>query len=118
MLRICKHHGEVKFLKNGKDSWYCTVCHAIRRDKIRAENKQKAIEYKGGACGACGYSYCVAALEFHHEDPTVKEASISHMRNSSWDKIKAELDKTVLLCSNCHRELHWLLDGNRNTLIA
>lgn len=72
----------------------------------RQKNKEKAIEYKGGRCKKCGYDRCINAFDFHHLDPNEKEINISMILNNSWDIIKKELDKCVLLCSNCHRELH------------
>lgn len=72
----------------------------------RKEKKKKAIEYKGGKCIICSYSRCDSALEFHHLDPKQKDFSISTNINWSFDKIKTELDKCVLVCSNCHREIH------------
>jgi hypothetical protein len=66
-----------------------------------------SVEYKGGKCSSCGYNKCIAALEFHHLDPSKKDFSISSSGNTrSWNKVKEELDKCVLLCSNCHREVH------------
>jgi len=35
----------------------------------------------------------------------LKEFSISS-RLTSWDAIKNEIDRTILLCANCHREVH------------
>lgn len=52
----------------------------------------------------CDYSRCLSALEFHHLDPTKKDFIIS--RCFSLKKAKLELDKCILLCSNCHREVH------------
>jgi predicted DNA-binding protein YlxM (UPF0122 family) len=85
----------------------------IRVKSHRQKIKEKAIEYKGGCCKICGYSKCNRALEFHHEDTAVKDFTISKYSTLSWDKIKLELDKCILVCSNCHRELHheeYLLD--------
>jgi 5-methylcytosine-specific restriction endonuclease McrA len=74
-----------------------------RRKKVR----DMALDYKGGACTKCGYSRCKRALSFHHIDPTIKDFGISFRGfTRSWDKTKAELDKCVLLCANCHMELH------------
>jgi hypothetical protein len=70
--------------------------------------KIKAIEYSGGECKLCGYKKCPAALEFHHRDPTLKEFSWDRLRGQSWASIVKELDKCDLLCSNCHRETHWI----------
>lgn len=61
--------------------------------------------YKGGKCAICGYNRCLLALEFHHLDPLEKDFSISS-RMTSWKAIVKELDKCVLLCANCHREVH------------
>ncbi len=74
-----------------------------RRKKIRV----MAIEYKGGRCEKCGYTKCIDALEFHHIDPTKKDFTISSKGYThSWEKVKFELDKCMILCANCHRELH------------
>jgi len=73
-----------------------------RRQKVM----KMAIDYKGGKCIVCGYNKCTWALEFHHIDPKEKEFSISDKGYTrSWDKVKIELDKCVLLCANCHREV-------------
>ena len=71
----------------------------------RQKVKQKSVEYKGGCCEICGYSKCISALEFHHKDPNEKDFSISG-KSISWDRIKKEIDKCILVCSNCHREIH------------
>ncbi len=68
--------------------------------------KLKAIEYKGGCCQNCGYSKYYGALEFHHVDPKEKELNWTKLRLTSWANIQKELDKCVLLCANCHREVH------------
>jgi 5-methylcytosine-specific restriction endonuclease McrA len=68
---------------------------------------QKAIEYKGGKCIYCGYSKCSRALSFHHVNPSEKSFGISARGiTRSWEKTRRELDKCVLVCSNCHAEIH------------
>ena len=75
----------------------------LRRNNL----KKMAIEYKGGCCQECGYDKAKTALEFHHLDPKKKDFGISSKGHTrSWEKIKEELDKCILLCSNCHREIH------------
>jgi len=74
-----------------------------RRRKIRVS----AIEYKGGKCERCGYDRCSDALEFHHCDKQEKDFSISSKGYTrSWARVKQELDKCILVCANCHREIH------------
>jgi len=74
--------------------------------KRRKKIKLMAVEYKGGKCVICTYNRCVDALEFHHEDKDGKEFGIgSKGYTRSWESIKKELDKTVLVCANCHREI-------------
>ncbi len=76
-----------------------------RRKKVR----QMAIDFKGGRCQICGYSRCPEALEFHHLESSEKDFGISDKGYTrSWEKIKAELDKCLLVCANCHREIHRL----------
>jgi 5-methylcytosine-specific restriction endonuclease McrA len=71
----------------------------------RKRTKQKLIQYKGGSCELCGYYKCERALEFHHINPEEKDFSISG-KSLSFDKLKDEVDKCMLVCSNCHCEIH------------
>ena len=73
--------------------------------KRRKQNKLVLVEYKGGKCEICGYNKCVEALEFHHLDPSTKEAK-NLGTTASIAKQKAEADKCILVCANCHREIH------------
>lgn len=74
-----------------------------RRKKLRT----MAREYKGGKCAICGYNKSERALGFHHRDPKKKEFGLSARGlTRSWEKVKAEIDKCVLLCANCHMEVH------------
>lgn len=73
--------------------------------ETRRKLKAKAVAYLGGKCVNCGYSKSNSALEFHHLDPNEKDMNISG-KVMSWSKLTAELDKCVLLCSNCHKEAH------------
>lgn len=71
----------------------------------RQRTKLRAITHKGGACQICGYNKSVRALQFHHLKPGEKDFNISSA-SKSWQSIKKELDKCILLCSNCHAEVH------------
>lgn len=73
--------------------------------KFRQRVKQDLVAYKGGACVRCGYSRCSDALEFHHVDPSQKDFSISG-KSLSFEIMKKEVDKCILVCSNCHKEIH------------
>jgi len=76
---------------------------AKRRKRIR----EMAIEFLGGKCCFCGYSRCSAALDFHHLDEGEKRFGLSQDgMTRSWEKTKQELKKCILVCSNCHREVH------------
>ena len=65
----------------------------------------KQNKLKGG-CSVCG-AYHPAILDFHHIDPTKKDFTIAQSRTKSKEKFLKELDKCIVLCSNCHRVLHW-----------
>ena len=64
------------------------------------------ITYKGGKCERCGYNKCNRAVEFHHLDPSKKDFGISNHINRNIEELKSEIDKCILLCSNCHAEVH------------
>jgi endogenous inhibitor of DNA gyrase (YacG/DUF329 family) len=93
-----------------KNSW-----HVI---KAQQRKKEFAIRAFGGKCQMCGYSRCHAALEFHHPDEDKKEYSPSYIIGRwSWERAKPELEKCVLLCSNCHREVHYIGEDNTNLYV-
>lgn len=108
-LQECKKHGIVEYVQrtNGKYiTWTCVKCRYDSIVKKRKKIKQKSVDYKGGECEICGYNKSNRALSFHHKDPTKKDFTISEMSSKSWETIKTELDKCMLLCANCHMELH------------
>lgn len=94
---------------------YSTLRNVIKSETItpkkrdtssyRKEVKRRLIEYKGGKCLICGYNKCQDALEFHHLDPSQKDYNISG-GTKSFNTLKSEVDKCILVCANCHREIH------------
>jgi 5-methylcytosine-specific restriction endonuclease McrA len=76
-------------------------------DKRRKKIKTLAVAHKGGKCQFCGYNRCVGALEFHHIDPKSKNFGLGQSGlTRSWERTKNELDLCLLVCSNCHKEIH------------
>jgi len=76
---------------------------------VRAQKRKKikAVNYFGGKCQKCGYDKCVDALEFHHIDKDQKEERPSYIiTHWSWERVLPELEKCILVCSNCHKEIH------------
>lgn len=75
--------------------------------QLRADTKKKCIEYLGGKCKLCGYNKCDKALDFHHVNPKEKDFNIGQNNTKyRFEQLKLELDKCVLLCRNCHAEVH------------
>lgn len=70
--------------------------------------KQKAVDYKGGKCIVCGYNKCLAAMDFHHTNPLEKDGYGSGALKVHWkfERNISELDKCILVCVRCHREIH------------
>ena len=85
---------------------YCKPCTNMQTIERMRHTKRLCIEYKGGKCEKCGYDKYDGALEFHHLDPSKKDFAISKKKAKYIDSLKPELDKCILVCANCHRELH------------
>lgn len=83
------------------------ICNSCVVYSSRGKLKKRAVEYKGGKCTLCKYDKCIASLCFHHIDPSKKDFTISHSYGFGWARIKEEIDKCILLCNNCHCELHY-----------
>src|SRR5579872_63735 len=77
----------------------CGSCNTkIRRFRTKAA----AIKLLGGKCEKCGWSGDQAAFQFHHKDPNEKDFILGKAANKSWDSVKTEIQKCMLLCANCH----------------
>lgn len=86
-------------------SVYCKICTNIQSQERQTRCKEGAVNYMGGKCQICGYKKYTGALEFHHLDPKQKDFTISHIKSRKLENIKTELDKCILLCSCCHKEV-------------
>ena len=85
-----------------------TCCYDCMPDGIQLTRGMflaKIKEQRGGKCIRCGYNKCIKALEFHHIDPSQKDFTISNDHFKLLDAIE-ESKKCILICSNCHKELH------------
>ena len=78
----------------------------------RKRTKQKLVDYKGGKCEICEYNRSVSGLEFHHIDPSKKDFQVCG-KSWSFERLKNEADKCMLVCSNCHREIHEKIEKNK-----
>ena len=90
----------------------CYECMPEGEQLTRGGFLAKMKQHKGGKCIRCGYNNCMKALEFHHKDPSQKDFTISNDHFKLLDATN-EIEKCVILCSNCHKELHdnmWSLD--------
>lgn len=80
-----------------------------KKQKERAlRRKLEIINLKGGKCEICGYDKNIAALEFHHINQEEKSFQLDsrHLSNTNVKNILNELNKCILICANCHREIH------------
>lgn len=74
---------------------------------LRRAMKKEAVKRKGGKCEICGYNKNIAALQFHHLDPSIKEFGLAQNGIiKSWEDYWQEAQKCILVCANCHAEIH------------
>lgn len=101
--RGCIDCEKVYWKENNKKNW--------QRGKIRLQKlREEMVEYLGGKCSICKMSFHTCVYDFHHKDPKTKKYNVSSMvgnYSSNRELIFKELDKCLLLCSNCHRNFHW-----------
>ena len=91
---------EKKYYENNKNKIYNR-----KKDRIN-KSREEIKKIMGGKCSKCGYNKCMASLEFHHHAGN-KEGQVSRMiQDFSKEKSLKEAKKCILLCANCHRELH------------
>lgn len=111
--QYCKLCGK-KISKNKRKSGvlYCSnKCRNIGKKKNRKKFNQKVFSKfnsfkKSKGCQFCGYNKCGASLDFHHIK-TKERRITAKMWFSNTNIIRNELKKCILLCKNCHYELHF-----------
>ena len=95
-----------------KRDYICKTCLYNRRKKWGErtgynywQEQYKFINrLKINGCAICGYNKCNAALDFHHVEKSNKKFRFT--RCLSDEHTIEEFHKCILLCSNCHREIH------------
>jgi predicted HNH restriction endonuclease len=80
--------------------------YAEARKERRRANKRSLVEYKGGKCCVCAYDKCAGALDFHHIGEKKFTIGEGNHGKSCLSELKEEADKTILVCKNCHAEIH------------
>lgn len=101
---------------HGRQTKYCSP--ACKNKTNQSYNLQQARGWKrkkiavsrlGGHCSICGYKRNLAALTFHHKNPRKKhfQLDIRSLSNRKQDVIDIEINKCILVCNNCHAELHY-----------
>jgi len=82
-------------------------CYSKQKERGLAR-KLKLVKEAGGKCSICGYSKNLSALIFHHPDPKRKKFKLDmrSLSNRTLGSVLSERRKCLLLCHNCHAELH------------
>jgi transposase len=102
----CPVHGSTPHVIDRAGHFRCPRCRVDSVVRRRRRVKEILVEEAGGCCQLCGYARSVAALEFHHVDPTTKSFGLAvGGLTRSIAACRAEARKCVLLCSNCHAEV-------------
>ena len=70
----------------------------------RRKIKTTLIKENGGKCSICGYDKYIGALAFHHKNPSQKDFCVG--RQTGINKARKEAKKCILVCANCHAEVH------------
>ena len=108
----CAYHRHDKWKKNNPEKLKESV-----RNGVKKHYKKQCIGYpemikqiKINGCAICGYNKCISALDFHHINPEDKcfELNKTNIILSRAERTAEELQKCMLLCANCHREIEAL----------
>jgi transposase len=104
---VCVKHGRTRHVMvKSEQRTRCAKCRSEAVSKRRRRVKALLVEEAGGRCVLCGYDQHLAALQFHHLDPTEKSFSLGVRGiTRSLALLRAEAAKCVLLCANCHAEV-------------
>jgi len=100
---VLDYMGKIETRKYADRAEYLKRQVKARRKLLR----KRLIEMFGGHCTLCGYNRYYGALHFHHKDPATKKFAINERElGKKWEVLVEEALKCVLLCGNCHAEVH------------
>lgn len=74
-----------------------------RNKRVRKEKSEWLVAQKAKPCKDCGVQYPHYVMDFDHLDGSFKDKEVSVLVNYGWSRLKAEIEKCELVCSNCHR---------------
>lgn len=72
---------------------------------LRERRKKEIVDLIGGKCQICGYNRVIRNLAFHHIS-NKKFTISSRAFQYSMDSVLTEVKKCILVCHNCHGEIH------------
>jgi len=98
VCKECQREYKNKHYSLNKESHY------KRNKATTAKLRSYANSVKHTGCVVCGEND-VCCLDFHHTKDKTKEVAVI-VNLGSMIKLKSEVEKCVVLCSNCHRKLH------------
>ena len=103
----CPRHGSTRHILVVREARLrCAKCRAEAVSRRRRKVKEILVAEAGGKCLLCGYSRHMAALQFHHLDPSSKSFGLGVRGiTRSLESLRKEAAKCVLLCANCHAEV-------------
>lgn len=108
MIRECKKHGPVDhYERKGRlNGWKCKECNKAQQRKFKDKKKDMLLSMAGGKCKICSYCKCKDALHFHHLRDKKFELQKEVIARIPLAVVLEEYNKCVLLCANCHSEVH------------
>jgi len=99
----------------GRQARFCSTACKNKHHQCYVAQKNRGLTRKlqilremGGKCSICGYNKNLAALTFHHTHAPNKQFKLDmrSLSNRTWNVVQQEKKQCVLLCANCHAELH------------
>jgi len=97
----CNKEYHKEHYRKNKETYLTNNKHRAQRRLLWLSNLKNTL-----CCEVCGESRPVC-LDFHHMDATTKDRNIGSTFGWSIARLEREIDKCKVLCSNCHRILHW-----------
>jgi hypothetical protein len=102
----CQLHGPTVFVIENSGRVRCRACRMESVAEWRRRAKRRLVAEAGGRCQLCGYDRCMAALQFHHLDASLKSFGLARRGvTRSFEQLRREAAKCALLCANCHAEV-------------